>query len=60
MEAITRWKDDRSKRNKEAMIDVLSKLRGDRSNPKFWVGIRSKKRFIDAAKKKAARRNRSK
>ena len=56
MDAITRWKKDRSKRNEEAMIDVLSIFRGDRSNPTFWVGIRSRKRFIDAAKKKAATR----
>ena len=44
MEAITRWKNDRSKRNKETMIDVLSKLRGDRSKPELWGGIRSRKR----------------
>ena len=51
MDAITRWKKDRSKRNEEAMIDVLSIFRGDRSNPKFWVGIRSRKRFIDTEQK---------
>ena len=56
MDAITRWKNDRSKRNEEAMIDVLFIFRGDRSKPELWGGIRSRKRFIDTAKKKAATR----